>query len=230
MARIRFAESGTVMIRLVWIAVAIVLLTLGGVGVRTCWSEYQNAQSILPNAVDVGFAQSMIGHHDQAVAMAQIVLGDGSSRVTGLARNILTKQLLEIGQMRGWLAVWGKPLLPATRSMDWMLLGKTPPDKALAKYLLECRDSKVDMPGLATTAELNALRSSTGPARDLLFLQLMQRHHFGALPMARFAANNAKIPAVRSLATEIVFEQSEELVTIALRLRALSSVPVHTNQ
>ena len=192
-------------------------------GFRVVWSEHRNAQSPVPGPVDVGFAQSMIAHHDQAVTMAQIVLGDGSSKVSGLARTILTKQLLEIGQMRGWLALWGKPILPATRGVDWMLLGKTTPDEALAKYLLECRTSNGSMPGLATSEELNTLRSSSGPARDRLFLQLMLRHHQGALPMARFAIDNAGIPAVRSLAAEIVFEQSGELASMALLLRSMSA-------
>lgn len=125
--------------------------------------------------------------------------------------------------MRGWLALWGKPILPATRGLDWMLLGKTRPDEALAKYLLECRTSNGGMPGLATPEELNALRSSSGPARDSLFLQLMLRHHQGGLPMARFAVGNVRAPAVRSLAAEIVFEQSEELASMALLLRSMSS-------
>jgi uncharacterized protein (DUF305 family) len=212
-----------VIIRLAWAVMTIVLIALGCMGIRACWNEHQNAQLILPSPIDVGFSQSMIRHHDQAVLMAQVVLSDSNSKVSGLARTILTKQLLEIGQMRGWLAIWGKPVLPSTRGMDWMLLGKAPPYTLLAQYLLECRNSNGGMPGLATTAEFNALRASSGTARDKLFLQLMQRHHLGALPMARFAVANTKIPAVHSLATEITFEQSEELYLITLLLRSMNA-------
>lgn len=217
-------------IRLVWITAVVALTVLGGTGIRKCWNEQQNARSILPSPIDVGFAQSMIRHHDQAVLMAQFLLSERNSKVSRLARTILTKQLLEVGQMRGWLAIWGKPVLPATRGMDWMLLGKASPNASLAHYLLECRTSDGGMPGLATTVEFNDLRSSTGPTKDKLFLQLMQRHHLGALPMARFAVSNTTIPAVRSLAAEIVFEQSEELASITLLLRSLNLELSQTNQ
>src|SRR3546814_6326432 len=83
-----------------------------------------------PSPVDVGFAQFMRGHHDQAVVMTQILLGRGTTRLVGLARSIQTAQLIEIGEMKGWLLLWGKPVLPATTSMDWMLFGKNAPDRS----------------------------------------------------------------------------------------------------
>lgn len=170
-------------------------------------------------AVDVGFAQFMGGHHDQAVTMAQILLDRGTTRLGGLARSIQTEQLLEIGQMKGWLLLWGQPLLPATRSMDWMLLGSAPPDAALARYLLDCRSAPGGMPGLATSEELNRLRALDGDERDRLFLELMMRHHQGALPMAHFAARNAQAPAVRALAAQMVAQQAEELGAMGVLLR-----------
>ncbi|MDR3414600.1 MAG: DUF305 domain-containing protein [Nevskia sp.] len=72
------------------------------------------------------------------------------------------------------------------------------------------------MPGLATNDELNRLRSLDGDPRDRLFLQLMTRHHQGALPMAHFAAHNAGTTAVRTLATQIEVQQLEELGVMAM--------------
>ena len=168
-----------------------------------------------PGAVDVGFAQFMRGHHDQAVVMTQILLDHGSTKLAGLARSIQAAQLIEIGEMKGWLLLWGKPLLPASTSMDWMLLGRTPPDATLNRYLLDCR-SAGGMPGLATSDELNTLRKLDGDERDHLFLQLMMRHHQGALPMAHFAAINAETPVVRTLAAQIEVQQMEELGAMAM--------------
>ena len=173
-----------------------------------------------PGAVDVGFAQFMNVHHDQAVLMAQILLDRGATRLKGLAQSIQTEQLVEIGEMKGWLLLWGKPLLPATRSMDWMLLGKSPPDASLNRYLLDCSKAPGGMPGLATSAQLNQLRQLDGDARDRLFLQLMISHHAGALPMAQFTARNAGTPAVRALAAQIVMHQAEEIQAMTLLLRA----------
>lgn len=180
------------------------------------------AVALAAGPIDVGFAQSMNAHHDQAIVMSQIILRHGSTRLEGLAKAIETAQLLEIGQMKGWLMLWGKPLLPSTLEMGWMQLGKVPPDAALAKYLLDCRSSPGGMPGLATSDQLNELRRLDGDARDRLFLQLMISHHAGALPMAQFAARNAETEVVRSLAAQMVMQQAEELNAMTLMLRSKS--------
>lgn len=172
-----------------------------------------------PSAVDIGFAQFMRGHHDQAIVMTEILLSDRSSKLAGLASAMQAAQLIEIGQMKGWLQLWGKPLLPASDSMDWMLLGKEPPDEALSRYLIACRNSPGGMPGLATVEELQRLRTLRGEERDRLFLQLMQKHHQGGLPMAQFAAYNARTPAVRTMAAQMVVEQTQELAAMAVLAR-----------
>lgn len=211
-----------------WRIPGLALLLLLGAGLAAAYEHFtgsaglRHAASVpqAQGAVDVGFAQFMGSHHDQAVVMTQILLDHGSSKLGGLARSIQTAQLIEIGEMKGWLLLWGQPLLPATRGMDWMLLGKGPPDAELARYLLDCKSAAGGMPGLATSEELNRLRALDGDERDHLFLELMVRHHQGALPMAHFAARNAQLPAVRSLAAQMVFQQTEELSTMSLLLRA----------
>ena len=200
------------------------LLLLAGAGLSEAWHRLAaGAPAALaaaaPGAVDVGFTQFMRSHHDQAVVMTQILLDHGSTRLASLARSIQAAQLIETGEMKGWLLLWGKPLLPATAGMDWMLLGRTPPDAALSRYLIDCRSAPGGMPGLASSEELNNLRKLDGDERDRLFLQLMMRHHQGALPMAHFAALNAETPVVRTLAAQIEVQQMEELGAMALLAR-----------
>ncbi len=190
---------------------------------RRVGAEQGAAMAAEAGPVDVGFAQFMSLHHDQAVVMAQTLLNGGSTRLGGLANAIVSAQLMEIGQMRGWLRLWGQPLMPATREMDWMLVGKSPPDAALSRYLLDCKSAPGGMPGLATVDELNQLRALDGDARDALFLQLMIRHHQGGLPMAYFASRNTEVPAVRTLAAQITVEQTEELSQMLLLLRGAAS-------
>ena len=205
-----------------YIAGAVLLLLTGAglteAGRRLVAGAHPEQAIALPGAVDVGFAQFMRSHHDQAVVMTQILLDHGPTRLAGLARSIQTAQLIEIGEMKGWLLLWGKPLLPASVGMNWMLLGKTPPDATLTRYLADCRAAS-GMPGLASSDELNTLRQLDGDERDRLFLQLMMRHHQGALPMAHFAALNAETPAVRTLAAQIEVQQMEELGAMALLTR-----------
>ncbi len=176
-----------------------------------------------PSAIDIGFAQSMALHHQQAIGMAQMLLDGRPTSLARLAQSIAYTQLLELGQMRGWLELWQQPLLPDKPGMDWMLLADAPLDPALTQYLLDCRNAPAGMVGLATEAELAELRRLEGQARDALFLRLMRAHHEGGLPMAMFAAQHARVPAVRALANRVVIEQSHELRLIASMLAALEA-------
>lgn len=170
-----------------------------------------SAQTMKLHAVDAGFAQFMSLHHEQAIRMAQLMLDGRPTTLAPLAQRIASAQLREIGEMQGWLKLWGQPLEPENLSMTWMLLGDTAPGEELRQYLLDCEHSPTGMPGLATPAELEELQQLAGDARDRRFLQLMRAHHVGGIPMARFAAEHAHFSAVRELAHQIVHDQTEEV-------------------
>lgn len=155
-------------------------------------------------------------HHDQAILMAQIMMAKPASRLGRLATAIQTKQLIEVGHMQAWLMLARQPLLPKSTEMDWMLLAPVPPDQGLLDYLAACRTAK-GMPGMASTGELNQLRETQGETADRLFIELMIRHHHGALPMAAFASKHAETAQVRALALSIRMEQEREM----LHLRGL---------
>ena len=48
------------------------------------------------------------------------------------------------------------------------------------------------MPGMASSEDMAALRQATGQAVDVLYLQLMLRHHQGGLPMMEYAATRRR--------------------------------------
>lgn len=208
------------------VALLLVVATVAALQYRTLHVTRARLAAVAPSAVDVGFAQFMSLHHQQAVVMAQLMRDDESSAVANLAQSIIGAQLLELGEMRGWLRLWNKPFFPESRAMSWMLLGDDPPSQALAQYLLDCEASPTGMPGLATDQQLNRLRSLQGLARSRLFLELMLAHHEGGIPMARFAAKNARIHAVRRVASNIVLEQTKEVAGIRVMLHAIRSVPL----
>ncbi|MEO6879505.1 MAG: DUF305 domain-containing protein [Mycobacteriaceae bacterium] len=190
----------------------------------------QGASHRVPEAssVDVGFAQDMTVHHRQAVQMANTEIGSSDPVVSSLAFDIASTQQVQIGQMQGWLSLWGHPLLPSAGYMGWMAAdarttgdhGGHTPDRSAATI--------TTMPGMATSAELTRLRQATGPARDVLFLQLMLRHHEGGTSMLDHAAQHAREPAVQAFATQLAGSQRAEVLTMTglLAQRGAQPLPV----
>lgn len=174
-------------------------------------AAHERLAALDAGAIEIGFAQAMSLHHQQAILMAKLLLDGQPTALAGLANGIAEAQLVELGEMRGWLRLWQQPWVAATRSMDWMLLGESPPDDALRQYLLDCENAPTGMVGLATKDELNRLRHLSGPARDQLFLELMLTHHRGGLPMAQFAAKESGLDAVRKLARQMAADQLAEM-------------------
>ena len=166
-----------------------------------------------PSAVDVGFAQDMMVHHQQAVLMAAYTREHAGSReVRALAGVIDAAQQREIGQMTGWLQSWGKPLASDRVPMSWMasdVPGHTDHDLGQGS-----------MPGMATPAELDRLVNLTGKRLDVEFLRLMTRHHEGGLPMAKDAATHARTGYVRNAARTMVMDQQREIDQMRLLLQA----------
>lgn len=174
-----------------------------------------------PGPVDVGFSQDMSAHHAQAVEMAGVVLVRSTDTdVRRLAYDILTTQQSQIGRMQGWLQLWNEPAQGVDGFMGWMTepmgghdhTGTNEPHHS---------GPMAAMPGMATPAELAALRQATSPTLDTMFLQLMLRHHEGGLPMIDYAAQHAATTAVRTLAETMATTQrgESELMTTMLRTR-----------
>jgi uncharacterized protein (DUF305 family) len=203
------------------LAIVVIALLAAGVGPAVRHAADGALRQTDPGAVDIGFAQSMIEHHQQAIVIAKLLLDGRPSTLRALAQSIADTQLVELGEMRGWLNLWERPLMPAQRGMGWMLLARSPPDAQLNAYLLDCSRSPTGMAGLASDEALERLRELEGLERDRHFLQLMLAHHQGAMPMARFAAAEARQAAVRDLATRIAIEQAEEIGRLDLTLAAL---------
>ena len=141
------------------LAAAIALLALGLFAVALPRLGAPPAQAIpLPGPIDIGFAQSMSLHHQQAIGMAQLMLDGRPTPLTPLARSIVAEQLLELGEMRGWLRLWDAPLIAARQGMDWMRLADRPLAPEELDYLLDCQRSPTGMSGLATDQEVDRLR------------------------------------------------------------------------
>ncbi len=180
-----------------WVRLVVVAVVFCWLGGAIGWSIAQRGDTTEASAVDAGFYLDMIAHHEQAVEMALVQLGnDGDPTVAGFAREIVIFQQYEIGRMDEALRRWGVERDDrGDTAMAWMGMA-VPVDS---------------MPGLAGNDEFDELRASTGPDADALFLELMADHHRGGVHMAAYAADNATDPGVRALATRMERNQSIEI-------------------
>jgi uncharacterized protein (DUF305 family) len=170
-----------------------------------------------PGTVDVGFSRDMARHHLQGVEMANVALERSEDpAVRGLAFDISSTQTNQVGRMQGWLALWGYSPTGGD-VMAWMSEGEHTGHASPGNL----------MPGMATEDELSELRSLSGTAFDVRFLQLMLRHHQGGFDMAEYAAEHAETDVVRRLGETIAVAQTAEsdLMTGMLAERDADPLP-----
>ncbi|PZT77738.1 MULTISPECIES: DUF305 domain-containing protein [unclassified Streptomyces] len=160
------------------------------------------------SSADVGFARDMAVHHQQAVEMSFIVRDRTSDEaVRRLAFDIINTQANQRGMLLGWLEMWGRAKSSPGAPMAWMGHTFTPGgDGAL-------------MPGMATDAQLDALRKAEGRKAEVLFLRLMTAHHKAGADMAAAAASSAGTEEIRNLADGMVRGQQSEIALMADMLK-----------
>jgi uncharacterized protein (DUF305 family) len=174
----------------------ILLLIVAAVAAVALWTAADRPPG--DDSLEAGFARDMMVHHDQAVTMALLIrdrTDDPTMRT--IATDMVLTQQHQIGQMFGWLNLWGLPATGSQPAMAWM----GHPTTGL-------------MPGMATPEEIAHLESLSGEAADVEFLRLMIRHHEAALPMAEAALQGSDIPAVRDLARQIADVQRVEIANM----------------
>ncbi|MPY66873.1 DUF305 domain-containing protein [Deinococcus sp. SDU3-2] len=156
------------------------------------------------DSAEVRFLRMMLPHHAQAVTMVEAAgprLRD--PEVQTLARTIRQVQEREIGQMEALLRAWGHPAEGFPM----------PPAHAAAM-------------GMATPADLNRLGTLPPAEAERLFLQLMRRHHEGALAMAGPLLGWWVRPQVRELARHVELMQKTEVRAMDRMLRARGVEPL----
>ncbi|WP_028926669.1 DUF305 domain-containing protein [Pseudonocardia acaciae] len=174
-----------------------------------------------PHSVDVGFAQDMTVHHEQAVQMATWERDHTTDpELRQLAYDMESGQSRQIGHMQGWLGLWGASSLPTGPFMRWMP-ADMPGHGSSAGHT-----GVTHMPGMATDAELRQLRATTGKPLDVYFLQLMLRHHEGGTAMLSYAAHAASQPDVRNLAAQMLTAQTTESQYMRHLLAARGATPL----
>jgi uncharacterized protein (DUF305 family) len=143
------------------------------------------------NADDIGFAQMMIPHHQQAIdlgAMAAVHTTNQAVRI--LAAKIAGEQQPEVDAMKALLLQW---------DVDPNAMGEHSGHGGAA------------MQGMVDDATMTKLRSLNGPQFDTLWLQAMINHHQGAIEMAKAEIANGKSVDLISMAKAMVTAQQSEI-------------------
>ncbi|HET7274051.1 MAG TPA: DUF305 domain-containing protein [Longimicrobiaceae bacterium] len=124
---------------------------------------------------DIRFMTRMIGHHAQAIVMAEMApTHDASPQISTLAARIISSQQDEIAIMQRWL---GDRLQPVPRVTSAGTVEMPAGEHSMHDM------HGMTMPGMLTEAELAELAGSTGREFDRLFLTYMIQHHRGAVSM-----------------------------------------------
>ncbi len=171
-------------------------------------------QTLPGRRIDIGYAQSMIQHHNQALVMSSLIESEASEPLARLARGIIKAQTSEIEQLKGWLIALEAPMLPADGDwMGWMREVDSLLNINERLYLARCDNDPNGMEGLASPAQLQQLADRSTPiqAREQLFLRLMIKHHQGAVEMSTLPARHAETRYMRHLAAHVVESQSREM-------------------
>lgn len=149
------------------------------------------AASVSFNDADVAFAQGMIPHHQQAIQMADVALDPdvgASEQVRDLATRIKSGQGPEIEAMTGWLTAWSQPM-----QMD---MGQ---------------DDMSAMNGMMSAEEMDALGMMTGTEFNKMWMEMMIRHHEGAIAMAQAAKTSGANPEALAMSDQVISAQQAEI-------------------
>lgn len=150
---------------------------------------------------DIDFMSNMIHHHAQALVMARLApTNDAGRDVRVLTERVINAQTDEINLMSQWLRERNKPV--------------PTPDPSGKRMVMNGVEHEMQMAGMLTDKEMQELSAARGKDFDRLFLQLMIKHHQGAVTMVKdlFEARGAAIDeTVFKVAADINVDQETEI-------------------
>ena len=156
------------------------------------------------NQADITFAANMIPHHQQAVEMADLALKQASNaKVKALAADVKAAQDLEIQTMTGWLKAWGQPVPTPMAGHDMSQMS--------------------GMDGMMSAEEMSKLQAAQGADFDRMWLQMMTKHHQGAVAMATTEKAQGQNPDAKALAEQIITAQTKEIAAMAQILPTITN-------
>lgn len=190
-----------------WMAVALIGVILIGIVVFIVQFMPRNPGN---DSAEAGFARDMSAHHGQAVSMA-LTMRDRAEdeQVFFLSTDIMLTQQNEIGMMTGWLMTWDLGIVGEDDPMSWM----GHPTSGL-------------MPGMATPEQISQLGTLPPAEAEVLFFQLMIRHHQGGIEMAQALLERSDSDLVSDVARQMIVVQTAEIATMNQMLESRGLAPI----
>ena len=197
-----------------WLLIALAVLLVGALAFAIGrFSTFGTAAAATPanDSAEAGFARDMQVHHAQAIQMAmEIYRKTEDDELRILSYDIATSQSGQRGEMFDWLVQWGLPQSGAPM-MAWMMPSDAGHDHGgTASEPMTDEEARQAM-GMASEDEIAALEGASGQEADCLFLELMIRHHQGAIPMAEAVIDLGSEPRVLEVASSMKAGQTAEI-------------------
>ena len=182
------------------LAVAPLALVLAaGCGTDTDSDTRATPSATEHNDADVAFATDMVQHHAQALAMVNLTTGRTvGPEFTALAERILEAQGPEIETMVDWLDEWGEEVPETVNDHMNHDMGTVP-------------EGTEDMPGMMSANEMDELENAPDAEFEKLWLEMMTRHHEGAVEMAKAEEDDGQYKPAIDLAQAIISSQRAEI-------------------
>ena len=163
----------------------------------------RDLSGVVHTAADVRFMQRMIAHHAQALEMTALVASRTEKEdIRALAKRIDVSQQDEIKMMRDWLEARGE---------------RAP--EAHAHHA----SAGGEMTGMLTPDEMSRLTQATGQTFERLFLELMIKHHDGAVVMAKALFDTpaaGQESEMFAFASDVIADQQMEIARMRRMLDA----------
>ena len=173
---------------------AVIGLTLLSATIAAAQSQHEHAgthakpqQTNAANApYDLQFIDTLSKHHQDAIEMSRMAVRKARHReLKMLAQKMIRDQQGDIAKMKGWRGRWypGRP-------------------KAV----------NMEMPGMSSSMnmDMGRLRTATGNAFDIAFIDMMTAHHQSGIEMARDALGKSEHAEIKSLAQKNLENQQKE--------------------
>ncbi len=144
------------------------------------------------DADDVAFATGMIPHHQQAVALSDLVPDrTTNAELITLAQQISAAQQPEIDTMKAFLVQWKENPQDDTGHAD--------------------HSGHPGTAGMVDETTMAKLQAANGAEFETLWLQSMVSHHQGAIEMAKAEVANGQNVDAKQLAQNIITAQQAEI-------------------
>jgi uncharacterized protein (DUF305 family) len=139
--------------------------------------------------VDQAYIRHMTTHHAQGIGLAQLAVGQTQdAHLRKLAMLMVASQTGETWIFANWWNSWFDTEMPDCSSVE-----------------------RAAMPGFLTTNEIQQARNAPPDGFDGLFIELMSRHHRGAVKMADQMWHSPGDPRLRVMAHAIRHEQQGQI-------------------